>query len=47
MLPVKQNKLGILKQNRKKERYKRHVISEITKVRKEIILINDEIKRKR
>ena len=47
MLPVKQNKLGILKKNRKKEQYKRHVISEITKVRKEIILINDEIKRKR
>ena len=30
-----------------KERYKRHVISEITKVRKEIILINYEIRRKR
>ena len=29
-----------------KEQYKRHVISEITKARKEIILINDEIKRK-
>ena len=46
MFPVKQNKLGILNQSRKKERYKRHVISEITKARKEIILINDEIKRK-
>ena len=30
-----------------KEQYKRHVISEITKARKEIILINSEIKRKR
>ena len=30
-----------------KEQYKRHIISEITKVRKEIILINGEIKRKR
>ena len=46
MLPVEHNELGILKQNRKKERYKRHIISEITKARKEIILINDEIKRK-
>ena len=47
MLPIKQNKLGILKQSREKERYKRHVISEITKARKEIILINGKIKRKR
>jgi len=30
-----------------KEQYKRHVISEITKARKEIILINGKIKRKR
>ena len=30
-----------------KERYKKHVISEIEKARKEIILINSEIKRKR
>ena len=30
-----------------KEQYKKHVISEITKTRKEIILINGEIKRKR
>ena len=44
MFPIKQNKLGILKQSRKKERFKRHVISEITKMRKEIILINGEIK---
>ena len=29
-----------------KERYKKHVISEIAKARKEIILINSEIKRK-
>ena len=28
-----------------KEQYKKHVISEITKTRKEIILINSEIKR--
>ena len=47
MLPVKQNKLGILKQSREKERYKRHIISEITNARKEIILINGKIKRKR
>ena len=30
-----------------KEQYKKHVISEITKARKEIILINSEIKRER
>ena len=30
-----------------KERYKKHVISEIAKARKKIILINSEIKRKR
>ena len=29
-----------------KEQYKKHVISEITKARKEIILLNSEIKRK-
>ena len=45
MFPVKQNKLGILKQSRKRERFKRHVISDITKTRNEIILINGEIKR--
>ena len=44
MFPIKQNKLGILKQSRKREQFKRHVISEITKMRKEIILINGEIK---
>ena len=32
---------------KEKERYKRHVISEITKARTEIILINGKIKRKR
>ena len=34
-------------QSREKERFKRHVISEITRVREEIILINRKIKRKR
>ena len=34
-------------QSREKERFKRHVISEITRVREEIILINSKIKRKR